>query len=74
MKYRPWVVYALTVHRETGHRTVADGQFNWGGFLLNSNGGAQWYPQPGWQSGGERKRIRVLNCETDKSSRYESRR
>ena len=31
------------------------------------------YPQPGWQSGFERKGIRVLNCETHKSSRYESR-
>ena len=31
------------------------------------------YPQPGWQSGIERKGIRVLNCETYQSSRYESR-
>ena len=74
MKYRPCVVSALTVCRETGYRTVADGQFNWGGFLLKCNGGAQRYPQPGWQSGGERKRIRVLDCKTYKSSRCESRR
>ena len=31
------------------------------------------YPQPGWQSGFERKGRRVLNCETYQSSRYESR-
>ena len=31
------------------------------------------YPQPGWQSGIERKGRRVLNCETYQSSRYESR-
>jgi hypothetical protein len=74
LKYRPWVVSALTACRESGRGTVADGQFNWGGFLLKSNGGAQWYPQPGWQSGRERKRIRVLDCESYKTSRCESRR
>ena len=31
------------------------------------------YPQPGWQSGNERNGRRVLNCETHKSSSYESR-
>ena len=30
------------------------------------------YPQPGWQSGEERKGIRVLDCETYQSSRNES--
>ena len=54
--------------------TVLSGQFDWGGLLLKSNGGAQRYPQPGWQSGNERKRTRVLDCETDGSSRDESRR
>ncbi len=48
------------------------GQFDWGGLLQKSNGGAQWYPQPGWQSGVERKGRRVLDCETYKSSRNES--
>ena len=59
--------------RATGQRTVSVGQFDWGGLLLKSNGGAQWYPQPGWQSGIERKSRRVLDCETDRSSRDESR-
>ncbi len=27
------------------------GQFDWGGLLPKSNGGAPWYPRPGRQSG-----------------------
>ena len=27
------------------------GQFDWGGLLPKSNGGVQWYPRPGRQSG-----------------------
>ncbi len=53
--------------------TVSDGQFDWGGRLLKSNGGAQRYPRIGWKSIHERKGIRVLDCETYKSSRDESR-
>ena len=30
---------------------MAGGQFDWGGRLLKSNGGAQRFPQPGWKSG-----------------------
>ena len=54
-------------------RTVLGGQFDWGGRLPKSNGGAQWFPQNGWKSFIERKGIRELDCETNKSSRYESR-
>ena len=54
-------------------RTVSVGQFDWGGRLPNSNGGAQWFPQNGWTSFIERKGIRELDCETYKSSRDESR-
>lgn len=53
--------------------TVLSGQFDWGDLLLNGNGGVQRYPQPGWQSGIERKGIRVLDCEPDGASRDESR-
>ena len=53
--------------------TVSDGQFDWGGRLLKGNGGAQRYPQYGWKSYNECKGIRVLDCETYKSSRDESR-
>ena len=54
-------------------RTVSGGQFDWGGRLLKGNGGAQRYPQYGWKSYVECKGIRVLDCETYKSSRDESR-
>ena len=73
LKYHPDQIRYLTPSRESGRWTVSVGQFDWGGLLLKSNGGAQWYPQPGWQSGVERKGRRVLDCETDMSSRDESR-
>ena len=52
---------------------MPDGQFDWGGDLLNRNGGVQRFPQCGRQSHAERKSIRELDCETYKSNRYESR-
>ena len=58
---------------ETGVRTVSGGQFDWGGRLLKSNGGAQGFPQRGWKSRGACKGKRELDCETDRSSRDESR-
>ena len=45
------------------------GEFDWGGLLLKSNGGAQRYPQHGRTSCNERKGKRMLDCETDTSSR-----
>ena len=57
----------------SGRRTVSGGQFDWGGRLPKSNGGAQRFPQNGWKSFAERKGIRELDCKTYKSSRYESR-
>ena len=73
LKYHPEYALVLTLTRETGQGTVSVGQFDWGGLLQKSNGGVQRYPQPGWQSGVERKGRRVLNCETYQSSRCESR-
>ena len=35
---------------ESGHLTVAGGQFDWGGRLLKSNGGVQRFPQAGRKS------------------------
>ena len=58
---------------ETGDGTVSGGQFDWGGRLPKSNGGAQRYPQLGWKSSAECKGKRVFDCETNKSSRDESR-
>ena len=52
---------------------MSAGQFDWGGRLLNDNGGAQRFPQIVWKSIKECIGIRELDCETNKSSRYESR-
>ena len=71
--YHPWDIEILTCGRETGRGTLSGGQFDWGGRLPKSNGGAQRFPQNGWKSFEERKGIRELDCETYKSSRYESR-
>ena len=50
MKYHPECTPVLTgVLSHTG--TVLIGQFDWGGLLPKSNGGAPWYPRPGRQSG-----------------------
>ena len=73
VKYHPGDVGALTHSREAGVGTVPGGQFDWGGYLLNSNGGVQRFPQCGWQSHVERKGIRELNCESDRTNRCESR-
>ena len=58
---------------KTGTGRVSGGQFDWGGRLPKSNGGAQRYPQNGWKSFEECKGRRELDCETYKSSRDESR-
>ena len=73
MKYQSLLTGILTVSRETGRGTVSEGQFDWGGFLQKNNGGARRFPQHGRQSCVERISIRELNCETNKSSRCESR-
>ncbi len=73
LKYHPCAVGCLTLFRESGQRTVLDGQFDWGGFLLKSNGGVQRWAQRGWQSRVECKGTSPLNCEIYTSSRYESR-
>ena len=50
VKYHFRRVRVLTELLEAGARTVPGGQFDWGGRLLKSNGGAQRYPQGGWTS------------------------
>ena len=57
----------------SGFGTVSGGQFDWGGRLPKSNGGAQRFPQRGRESRVECKGIRELDCETDGSSRWETR-
>ena len=71
--YHSWFTEFLTCTHESGWGTMSGGQFDWGGRLPKSNGGAQRFPQNGWESFKECKGKRELDCETDKSSRYESR-
>ena len=57
----------------TGTGRVSGGQFDWGGRLPKSNGGAQRYAQIGWKPIVECNCRSVLDCETNKSNRDESR-
>ena len=70
--YQPLHARNLTVG-VTKLRTVPGGQFDWGGRLRKSNGGVQRFPQRGRKSREECKGRRELDCETDRSSRDESR-
>ena len=70
--YHPSRIDDLTFRCVVGG-TVSGRQFDWGGRLLKSNGGAQRFTQNGWKSFEERKGISELDCETYMSSRYESR-
>ena len=63
----------LTGCHESGDRTLLGGQFDWGGRLLKSNGGAQRFPQNGRKSFEECKGRREPDCDTHKWSRDESR-
>ena len=58
---------------ETGMGTVSDRQFDWGGRLPKSNGGAQRSAQDGRQPSRERKSASGLDCEAHEPSRDESR-
>ena len=74
MRYHSVKIWILTlIPRRTGQGTVSGRQFDWGGRLLKSNGGAQRFPQVGRKSTVECNSKRELDCETYKSSRYESR-
>ena len=71
--YHPDSTGVLTGCHESGDWTLLGGQFDWGGRLLKSNGGAQRVPQNGRKSFVECKGRREPDCETYKSSRDESR-
>ena len=71
--YHSWDIGVLTCDHESGRGTLSGGQFDWGGRLQKSNGGAQRYPQNGWKPFKECKGRRVLDCESDNSIRDESR-
>ena len=57
----------------SGSGTLHGGEFDWGGRLLNSNGGARWWAQTGRKSVVECNGRSPPDCKTDKSSRDESR-
>ena len=63
----------LTIDYESSLGTLSGGQFDWGGRLPKSNGGAQRFPQHGRKSCVECKGKRELDCETYRSSKDESR-
>ena len=44
VRYHSYNVRFLTLYHISGQRTVSGGQFDWGGRLLNGNGGAQRFP------------------------------
>jgi hypothetical protein len=69
----PFITWNPNLRSLSGRGTMSGGQFDWGGRLLKSNGGAQRFPQAAWKPAVECKRIRELNCKTHKSSRCESR-
>ena len=62
--YYPCCIGFLTGRRRAVDGTVSVGQFDWGGRLPKSNGGAQRYPQLGWKPSAECKGKRVFDCET----------
>ena len=70
--YYPCCIGFLTGRRKAVDGTVSVGQFDWGGRLQKSNGGAQRFVQHGRKSCIECKRINEPNCETDGSSSNES--
>ena len=74
LRYHSVKIWILTSNLpKTRRGTVSGRQFDWGGRLLKSNGGVQRFPQVGRKSTVECNSKRELDCETYKSSRYESR-
>ena len=55
LRYHPGRTFVLTEAGLSRLGTAAGGEFDWGGRLLKRNGGAQRFPQAGWQSAGARK-------------------
>jgi hypothetical protein len=53
----------------SGQWTMSGGEFDWGGRLRKSIGGAQRSSQNGWKPFAECKGIRRLDCDTDGWSR-----
>ena len=73
LKYHSYRIGFLTEASESWSGTMSGGEFDWGGRLRKSIRGAQRFPQDGRKPSAECKGIRELDCESDGSSRYESR-
>ena len=73
LKYHPDLSACLTAGREPGSGTLHGGQFDWGGRLPKSNGGARWWAQAGRKPAVACKGTSPPDCESDGSSRDESR-
>ena len=69
----PFVSWNPNLRSLSGRGTMSGRQFDWGGRLLKSNGGAQRFPHAEWKPAVECKGIRKLDCETYKSNKDESR-
>ena len=69
----PWALLMSNRDRSSRSGTLHGGQFDWGGRLPNSNGGARWWAQAGRTSAVECNGISPPDCEIDRSSRDESR-
>ena len=67
--YHSLIAAVLTERHETGFGTLSGGQFDWGGRLPKSNGGAQRLAQHGRKSCIECNSIRALDWEADMPSR-----
>ena len=63
--------YLSRLNAATGK--VLGGQFYWGGTLPKDNAGVQRLAYHGWKSWGKHKGLSQLDCESDGSSRDESR-
>ena len=69
----PLYCWISNLHPLSGWGTMPDGEFDWGGRLRKSIGGAQRFPQDGWKPSKECKGIREPDCEVDGPSRVEIR-
>ena len=73
MKYHPAKCDVLTTYGKTPTGTVAGGQFDWGGRLRKSNGGARMVPSVRSVLAPEEcNGRREPDGETDTSNRHES--
>ena len=68
-----WILKTNLKKLETLLETRSGWQFYWGGILLNGNAGVLRCSKLGWKSSDLCNDIRALDCESDGSSRCESR-